>query len=519
MTQLSGEINVQGIVSGDISSRPTLSVGLTNEVKQALLTIAQKVAYIDENGQTYYDALYNALYPPAVLVSISAAFVQGSAVVYDSDSLDVLRQYLTVTGLFDDYTTDTIQGYSLSGTLTAGTSTITVSYGGKSDTFSVSVTHRVWAVTSIDAVFTQGSVVIYDNDPLDVLRELLTVTATYENDSTAVVTSYSLSGTLTVGTSTITVSFGGKTDTFTVTVTQHVAVLTSITAVFTQGNRTIFSNEPLNSLKQWLTVTAVYDDESTEPVADEDYSLAGTLEDGTSTVTASYNGKTASFAVAVTGYEIPAGYEVYDYIQKKNESDSSVNKNSFIWLNDQADLNELSLETKIAAKGTTQHTPALFGVRNSTDWMTSYSVYCNPTQGVAGALRGVAWETGYFLNQTPTVFEILNPATSPAYWRINRGELHEIPWDSTFVIPHGFSILHSLPYNLSGKQYINYYARVGYIILRKNDGECVGYYVPVVHNGIIGMYDIVSEQFYTAATASAVTISDSGCLYSVGNWP
>ena len=47
------------------------------------------------------------------------------------------------------------------------------------------------------------------------------MTATYTDSSTATVPAadYTLSGTLTVGTSTITVGFGGKTDTFNVTVT------------------------------------------------------------------------------------------------------------------------------------------------------------------------------------------------------------------------------------------------------------------------------------------------------------
>lgn len=39
-----------------------MGAGLTEEIKQALLQLAQKVVYIDENGQDYYDDLYNALY-------------------------------------------------------------------------------------------------------------------------------------------------------------------------------------------------------------------------------------------------------------------------------------------------------------------------------------------------------------------------------------------------------------------------------------------------------------------------
>ena len=74
---------------------------------------------------------------------------------------------------------------------------------------------------SISAVYTQSGVV-YNNDSLDSLKTDLVVTATYEGGYTAVLpaSAYTLSGTLTVGTSTITVTYKGKTDTFTVTVTQ-----------------------------------------------------------------------------------------------------------------------------------------------------------------------------------------------------------------------------------------------------------------------------------------------------------
>ena len=114
--------------------------GLSDAAKNALLQIAQKVVYIDSQGQDYYNALYNALYPPADLVSISAVYTQRGA-VYDSDTLDSLRSDLVVTAHMSDSTTRTVTSYTLSGTLTEGASTITVSYGGKTDTFTVMVTH------------------------------------------------------------------------------------------------------------------------------------------------------------------------------------------------------------------------------------------------------------------------------------------------------------------------------------------------------------------------------------------
>lgn len=131
------------MVSGVLGNNSNNGSGdMTNDAKNALLAILGKVAYVNENGQTYYDALETALFPPPGLESISAVFNQGSAVIYDTDSLDTLKQYLTVTALYSDSSTEVVTTYTLSGTLAVGTSTITVSYGGKTTTFTVTVSER-----------------------------------------------------------------------------------------------------------------------------------------------------------------------------------------------------------------------------------------------------------------------------------------------------------------------------------------------------------------------------------------
>lgn len=112
--------------------------GLTEDVKQALLDCFENVAWISDDGQTYVDALEAALYPPANLVSISAAYTQ-SGTVYSTDSLDSLKSDLVVTAYYDNGTSSAVTDYVLSGTLAEGTSTITVTYGGKTATFSVVV--------------------------------------------------------------------------------------------------------------------------------------------------------------------------------------------------------------------------------------------------------------------------------------------------------------------------------------------------------------------------------------------
>lgn len=192
---------------------------LTQDTKQALLQCFAHTAWTDDQGQDYYDDLEDALYPFDLLSSITAVYTQ-SGTVYDTDSLDSLKADLVVTGYYSDSTYNQTTKYTLSGTLTVGTSTITVTYGGKTTTFTVTVTQSAAVLTSISAVYTQSGTV-YDTDSLDSLKSDLVVTAHYSDSSSETLSSsdYTLSGALTTGTSTVTVSYGGFTTTFTVTVT------------------------------------------------------------------------------------------------------------------------------------------------------------------------------------------------------------------------------------------------------------------------------------------------------------
>lgn len=132
------------------------NAGLTEPVKQALLACFNNVAWkIPEDpedpssttGEDLIDALESALYPPAELQSITATYTQ-SGTVYDTDSLDSLKADLVVTSNYDNGTSATVTSYTLSGTLTEGTSTITVSYGGKTATFSVVVKGTLYRLSS-----------------------------------------------------------------------------------------------------------------------------------------------------------------------------------------------------------------------------------------------------------------------------------------------------------------------------------------------------------------------------------
>ena len=74
--------------------------------------------------------------------------------------------------------------------------------------------------------------------------------------------------------------------------------LTMITATFTQGSAVIRNDYDLSVLRQYLTVTAYFADGSSRNVTE--YLLSGNLNNSTSVITATYEGKTATFTVNVT---------------------------------------------------------------------------------------------------------------------------------------------------------------------------------------------------------------------------
>ena len=186
----------------------------SDDIKQALLDCFENVAWIDDQGQTYYDALGNALYPPTNLLGITAIFDSGQTVIYNTATLDDLKQYLTVTAIYDNGTSEVVNAYALTGTIETGLCDFTVTYGGKTASFRVNVVE--W-LTQITATYTQSGTV-YEGASLDSLKTDLVVRAYYADTTSAVISDYTLSGTLTEGTSVITVTYLDKTTTFNVTV-------------------------------------------------------------------------------------------------------------------------------------------------------------------------------------------------------------------------------------------------------------------------------------------------------------
>lgn len=83
------------------------------------------------------------------------------------------------------------------------------------------------------------------------------------------------------------------------------ANLSSISAVYTQSG-TVYNTDSLDSLKSDLVVTAHMSDGTSQTVTT--YALSGTLSEGTSTITATYGGKTTTFNVTVSA--APVNYNL-----------------------------------------------------------------------------------------------------------------------------------------------------------------------------------------------------------------
>jgi hypothetical protein len=153
--------------------------GLTSAVKNALLNCFAHVAWTDENGQSYYDALATALNSSGgdsgdddsgddggttvvTLTRISAVY--GGGDVASGTALSELTD-IVVTAHYSDGSTKNITNFELSGVIAEGSNTITVSYGGMVTTFEVVGTSTVRVYLDMDCtLYNVDKATVYSDD-------------------------------------------------------------------------------------------------------------------------------------------------------------------------------------------------------------------------------------------------------------------------------------------------------------------------------------------------------------------
>ena len=113
-------------------------------------------------------------------------------------------------------------------------------------------------VKSISANFAQAGAVFSSTDELDDLRPFLTVTATLSDDTTEVVTDYTLTGELYDAVSFIGVIYRGKTTTFSVNVAQLPSGYTAKSYILSDGTQYIATSIPETALENcWIRYKAL----------------------------------------------------------------------------------------------------------------------------------------------------------------------------------------------------------------------------------------------------------------------
>ena len=203
-------------IKEDLQNITTSAVPTT--VRQALKTLLESAAYAD-TGLTDEMAVVSSWASEVTAISLNNSTIS----ITGATTFQLVATTTPSGGTVTWSSSNTSVATVSSSGLVTGVSNGTVTIQAISGTASASCTATISGFVGVDyitAVYTQSGTV-YDTDTLNSLKSDLVVTAHYTNGTTGVVTNYILSGTLTAGTSTITVSYGGKTTTFTVTVTER----------------------------------------------------------------------------------------------------------------------------------------------------------------------------------------------------------------------------------------------------------------------------------------------------------
>lgn len=227
--------------------------GLTTEQIKALNNMFKVCAYISDDVSTQYNAFKTAFGIITTNYTITNTLTNctnNNSNTNIEDGSNYKATLIATTGYVLDTVTVTMGGTDItSATYSNGIITINDVTGN------IIITANAIAktLTSISATYTGGNVNV--GTELTSLTGI-TVTATYSDNTTSIVNGYTLSGTIAEGSNTITVTYQGKTTTFTVT---GVAINTDV------SNETKWTNEVAYT---YSPITGKYVDNKTGALID-----------------------------------------------------------------------------------------------------------------------------------------------------------------------------------------------------------------------------------------------------------
>ncbi len=275
----------------------TISSGFTC-TPTTLNTVGTQKIIVTYGGKT---TSFNVIVEEVVVTSLTVKSNPTNISYYVGDTLNT--NGLTLTATYDNGTTKTISsGFTCTPTTlsTAGTQKITVTYGGKTTSFNVTV--EAIALERIAVKTNPDKTNYYVGDTLNTSG--LTLTATYNDGTTKTVSSgFTCTPTTlnTAGAQKITVTYGGKTTSFNVTVKE--VALASIAVKSNPTKTSYYVGDTLNT--NGLTLTAIYNNGTTKTVNGGFTCTPEKLETaGTQKITVTYGDKSTSFNVEVKAVEV-----------------------------------------------------------------------------------------------------------------------------------------------------------------------------------------------------------------------
>ena len=301
------------------------------------------------------------------------------------------------------------------------------------------------------------------------------------------------------------------------------AKLSYIVADYVQDH-TVYDTDSLDVLKEGddLIVTAFYDDGSHIDLADSQYTLSGTLTAGTSTITATYGGKTATFTVTVTHADAPREYTAYDYIAYIGSDVTDANAENNVHTAVYADLNAYVIEFDFSPLVAKTTATAICGGQYGTGNTKNVTFYARTdTHRVSAFSHGTA--IGIDNNTNVAVGSVahvkLDPGSaSPSTLFVDEAS-QTGAWTNTNAVNAPIGYCGGIRQD-NAKLNVYKFAGIGILTLKDLSGTLVGKYIPVKRNAdnVMGIYDIVEGVFHTASNTALVTQGDANCVWEVGNW-
>ena len=275
----------------------TITLEITSSVETGTVT-SEATAAVGEQSD-----------PEAVLQSINITIPATKLTYNIGDSLDISG--MVVTGTYSDNSTkvETVTGSSITGfdsSAPAASQVLTVTVDGKTTNYTVSINAAPAATLQSIAITTPATKLIYTvGDSLDISG--MVVTGTYSDSSTKVetVTGSSITGfdsSTPAVNQVLTVTVGGKTATYTITINAAPAATLQSIAITTPATKLIYTVGDSLDISG-MVVTGTYSDSSTKVETVTGSSITGFDSSAPAVnqvLTVTVGGKTATYTVTIT---------------------------------------------------------------------------------------------------------------------------------------------------------------------------------------------------------------------------